>query len=108
MVLDQIIQVGKECQLNFIQLPWRNHPDGLKAIGGGFGGYSTLVELVDVVEPDSHNSSDYQPVQGPAGKAAFYPGPLQVSGGDVTLVMAAVVDTGSRTRCAVWSRIMAA
>ena len=55
----------------------RNHPDGLKAIGGGFGGYSTAGGNGGCGGgADNNNRPDYQPVQGPQGKAAFYPGPF--------------------------------
>ena len=68
------------------------------AIGGGIGGCGGGT--------DNNNSSDYQPVQGPASKAEHFIQDLLhkdfLAVTVTTLVMAAVVGRRSRTRCAVW------
>ena len=53
-----------------------NHPDGLRAFGGGFGGYSTAGGIGGCGGgADNNNKADYQPVTGPVGRAIYYPGP---------------------------------
>ena len=55
----------------------RNHPDGLQAFGGGYGGYSTCGGFGGCGGgADNDSKPTYEPVMGDRGKAHFYPGPF--------------------------------